>query len=217
MIITPVNQYDYVNKETEKVMAKDDSEKDRQARIEKLQQKIEELTGEKPVAFGSGNCSLEMEEEFWEYELAVEEGKHAPLFDTLVNGGLHLPAPDESDDGELTEKLWEVIHALAMLGVFLHNTDHLNDRELYEDLWQDVLREDYFIQPANKDYACHLDIIGSGSEEDLFIFLKYYADEGEREWWKEEYPQDDFPAPAQRPYDRDRHLPKREEWEEGQC
>ncbi|MCI5156877.1 MAG: hypothetical protein D3906_00250 [Candidatus Electrothrix sp. AUS1_2] len=197
-------------------MAKDD-EKDRRARIEKLQRKIEELTGEKPVAFGSGNCSPELKEKFWEYVFAFEEGKHASLFDTLVNGGLLLPAPEELDDRALTEKLWEIIYALAMLGVFLHNTDHLNDRELYADLWQDLLREEYFLQPANRDFACHLDIIGSGSEEDLFLFLKYYADEKERTWWKDEYPQDDFPASEPRPYDRDRLLPKREEWEEGQC
>lgn len=197
-------------------MAKDD-EKDRKARIEKLQRKIEELTGKKPVAFGSGNCSLEQEEEFWECELAFEEGKRPSLFTTLVNSGLLLPTPDALDDGTLTEKLWKIIHALAMLGVFLHNTDHLNDRELYTDLWHDALRERAFIQPASKAHAYHIDIIGSGSEEDLFLFLKYYADEGEREWWKDEYPQDNFPNSAPRPYDRDSFLPKREEWEEGQC
>ncbi|MCI5121123.1 MAG: hypothetical protein D3908_08040, partial [Candidatus Electrothrix sp. AUS4] len=86
------------------VMAKDD-EKDRKARIEKLQRKIEELTGEKPVSFGSENCSPELHEKFWEYVLAFEEGKHSPLFDVLINGGLLLPAPDELDDGALTEKL----------------------------------------------------------------------------------------------------------------
>jgi hypothetical protein len=198
-------------------MSNSDSEDDQKKRIELLKRKIEEMTGEKSVSLESGECLPELKEKFLEYVLAFEEGEHAPLFYTLVNAGLHLPAPDELDDGELTGKLWEAIHALAMLGVFLHNTDHLNDRELYEDLWQDALREDYFIQPANKDYACHLDMIGSGSEEDIFLFLKYYADEGEREWWKEEYPQDDFPASAPRPHDRDRHLPKREKWEEGQC
>ncbi len=198
-------------------MSKDDSEEERTARIEKLKRKIEEMTGEKPVSIGSGRCSPELKEKFWEYVLAFEEGQHSPLFDTLVNGDLSLPAPDELADQDLEKKLWEIIYALALLGVFLHNTDHLNDRELYEDLWQDALREDYFIQPANKDYACHIDMIGSGSEEDLLIFLQYYADEGEREWWKNEYPQDDFPASEQKPYERDRHLPKREEWEEGQC
>jgi hypothetical protein len=197
-------------------MAKDD-EKDRKARIENLQRKIEELTGEQPVSFGSGNCLPELKEKFWEYVLAFEEGKHASLFDTLVNGGLLLPAPDDLNDGALTEKLWEIIYALAMLGVFLQNTDHLNDRELYADLWHDALREGYCLQPTNKDYACHLDIIGSGSEEDLFLFLKYYADEEERRQWKDEYPQDDFPTSAPRPYDRDRLLPKQEEWQEGRC
>jgi hypothetical protein len=198
-------------------MSKDESGKERTARIEKLKRKIEEMTGEKPVSIGSGKCSPELKEKFWEYVLAFEEGQHSPLFDTLINGGLSLPAPDELNDVNLTGKLWEVIYALALLGVFLHNTDHLNDRELYENLWHDSLREEGFIQPSNQDYAFHIDIIGSGSEEDVLVFLKYYADEEERGWWKNEYSQDDFPASEQRPYDRDRHLPKREKWEEGQC
>ena len=154
-------------------MAKDDSEEDRKARIEKLKRKIEEMTGEKPVSIGSGECSPELKEKFWEYVLAFEEGQHSPLFDTLVNGGLSLPAPDELDDADLTRKLWEVIYALALLGVFLHHTDHLNDRELYEDLWHDALREEVFIQPGNQNYAYHIDMIGSGSDEDLFVFLTY--------------------------------------------
>ncbi len=198
-------------------MSKDDSEEERTARIEKLKRKIEKMTGEKPVSTGSGRCSPELKEKFWEYVLAFEEGQHAPLFASLVDGGLILPAPDELADQDLTKKLWEVIYALALLGVFLHNTDHFNDRELYEELWEDSLREESFIQPNNQDYACHIDMVGSGSEEDQFTFLKYYADEEERKWWRSEYPQDDFPASEPTPYDRDCHLPKREEWEEGQC
>ena len=76
-------------------MSNFDSEDDRKKRIEFLKRKIEEMTGEKPVSIGSGRCSPELKEKFWEYVLAFEEGQHDPLFDTLVNGGLNLPAPDE--------------------------------------------------------------------------------------------------------------------------
>jgi hypothetical protein len=87
-------------------MSNDDSEEDRKARIDLLKRKIEEMTGEKPVSFGSGRCSPELKEKFWEYVLAFEEGQHSLLFDTLINGGLSLPAPDELNDVDLTGKLF---------------------------------------------------------------------------------------------------------------
>ncbi|MBF0351045.1 MAG: hypothetical protein HQM11_08425 [SAR324 cluster bacterium] len=198
-------------------MSNDDLAEDRETRIENLERKIEELTGEAFDSFCSEECSPELKEKFLESVLAFEEGQHSQLFDTLINGGLSLPSPEELNDADLIKKLWEVIHALSLLGVFLYHTDHLNDRELYEHLWHDTLREDAFIQPGNPDYAYHLDIIGSGSEEDIFILLKYYADEEERREWESEFSQEDFPAPKKKPYDRDCHLPKRENWSEGQC
>ena len=88
----------------------------------------------------------------------------------------------------------------------------MSDRELYENLWHDHLREETFIQPGTPDCACHLDIIGSGSEEDIFIYLKYYADEEDRRSWASDYPQEDFPSHEKKPYNRDIHLPKREKW-----
>ncbi len=64
--------------------------------------------------------------------------------------------------------------------------------------------------PPNPDSACHLDIIGSGSEEDIEIALKYYDDEEERAFWREQFPEDPIPDHEDPPYDRDRHLPQRD-------
>ena len=198
-------------------MSKDDSKENNQTCIENLKRQVKKQVKGEIISFGLDECSSELEKKFWEYMLSFEKGQHTQLFRTLTNGGLSLPTPDTLDDSQLTKKLWQVINSLSLLGVFLYHTDHLSDRDLYEHLWHDSLREDGFIQPTNQDYACHLDIVGSGNEEDTFIFLKYYASEEERNWWTNEYPQDDFPTPEQKPYDRDRHLPKREEWGEGQC
>ncbi len=41
--------------------------------------------------------------------------------------------------------------------------------------------------------ACHLDVIGSGSEEDVQIGLKYYDDEDERFHWQQSFP--GYPIP----------------------
>ena len=113
-------------------------------------------------------------------------------------------------DDELHKKLWEVIRKLAELRVFLYHTDHLNDRELYTALWNSLLREETTIMPLDPDSACHLDIIGSGSEEDIKIGLKFYDDEEERAHWRKSFPEDHTPDHEEPPYDRDRHLPQRE-------
>lgn len=75
------------------------------------------------------------------------------------------------------------------------------------------------ILPPDADSACHLDILGSGSEEDVQIGLKYYDDEDERAHWHGSFPDDAIPDHEDPPYDRDRHLPKREygrSWQGGE-
>jgi hypothetical protein len=77
-------------------------------------------------------------------------------------------------------------------------------------LWHDFLREEGFVPVVDGQGAYHLDIIGSGCEEDTLTYLKYYADEKERKDWAQECPDWEIPEVAQVPYDRDRHLPQ---WE----
>lgn len=91
-----------------------------------------------------------------------------------------------------------------------HHTDHLSDRQLYEELWGEILREPTVLMPDNPDFACHIDMTGSGSEEHILLYLKYYADERARRIWKEDWPEDPVPEHEEPPYDRDRHLPQAE-------
>lgn len=57
---------------------------------------------------------------------------------------------------------------------------------------------------------CHLDVLGSCSEEDIILQMRYYADEQKRARFAAEFP--DFPMPPheQPPFDRDRRLPQSE-------
>ena len=55
---------------------------------------------------------------------------------------------------------------------------------------------------------CHLDLVGSGSEEDIALWLKYYADEETRVQWARDFPDMVVPPHENPPYDRDRQLPK---------
>jgi hypothetical protein len=141
---------------------------------------------------------------------AYESREPQPLLDVLAESGVTLPAPEELDDSQIGAKLWELIHGLSLAGTFLHNTDHLSDRELYTELWNEELREPTVLMPEDTSFAWHIDMVGSGSPEHTHLYLKYYADERARRSWKEDWPEDEVPEHEDPPYDRDRRLPKRE-------
>ena len=184
---------------------------DRRIRIERLKKEVEEVSGGEMVTSGSEEDEHSpIVEEFWERVLEFERTPRGTRFSQLHKAGVALPLPDSLADAELHEKLWEVINKLAELRVFLYHTDHLSDRELYTRLWDDLLREESMIMPLGPDSACHMDVIGSGSEEDIEIGLKYYDDEEERALWRARSPEDPIPDHQDPPYDRDRHLPKRD-------
>lgn len=157
--------------------------------------------------FESEDMPEGLHDQFMDYIKAFEQAQWFTAFDVLAQGGIVLPNPDDLDDGQLPAKLWEVIRAMAMLRIFLYNTNHLSDRELYGALWHEVLREEGPLLPANSDSACHIDLVDSGSEEDMELYLRYYADEQDRLDWAEDWPDDTLPASETPPFDRDRLLP----------
>lgn len=182
---------------------------DRDIRIEKLRREIEDVTGTEMIAGKVHEVDPKLEEAFLENVLAVEEHGFACPLDVLLKAGFPLPPAAELDDATLTARLWELIRELAKRRLFLHSTDHLSDRELYAWLLTDALKEEMmgFGLPFGN---CHLDVLGSGSEEDIILQMRYYADDEERKRWLKNFP--DFPMPPKepRPYDRDRLLPKSE-------
>ncbi|MBI1372132.1 MAG: hypothetical protein GC159_05145 [Phycisphaera sp.] len=147
---------------------------------------------------------------------------NAPMtsaFEQLTRAGIDLPAPEDLDDAQLHDKLWEVIHALAKRSTYLACTDHLSDRELYSELWNEVLHEwckdlesmlpqDQFAGP--NAWTQHIDMLGSGSEEDTQLYLRYYATGEDRALWLKDWPEEWGPPPEyeEPPYDRDRLLPQ---------
>lgn len=180
---------------------------DREIRIERLKNQIEEVAGEAIAAGTGADCPPELEEAFLENILALETRGSVRPFDALVEAGVNLPPPEELDDAGLAAKLWELIGAMAERRLFLECTDHLSDRALYCWLWRDALREELmgFGLPFGN---CHLDVLGSCSEEDIILQMRYYASESQRADFAADFP--DFPMPARKkpPFDRDRHLPK---------
>lgn len=111
-------------------MTKPQSEDEREKRIEDLKRRAAELSDGKMKAETMDDCPAEMEESFWKYVVEFEESPWTTHFQQLEAAGVSLPEPDSLNDKELTAKLWDVIHALALLRVFVEQTDHLSDREL---------------------------------------------------------------------------------------
>jgi hypothetical protein len=177
-------------------------------KIEALKRRAEELSGE-PMEIGTlDDCSAETEEAFWKHLVDYEEAPWTTHFQQLENAGVSLPAPDSLKDEELTNKLCEVIQKLALLHVFIEQTDHLSDRELYTYLLNDCLREETKAMPLAANSACHIQLLSSGSDEDNFLYLKYYADNDWRRQWHKDWPNDPMPDHEDPLHDRDRMLPK---------
>lgn len=179
---------------------------DRQIRINELEEQVKALgDGEMRVA---ENCPPEIHEQFLRNIVEFESAPKGTPFGRLVRAGVELPPAAEMDNAALHTKLWEVIHALAKMDIYLYHTDHLSDRELYEHLWTDSLREVGAIMAPGSGWSHIIDLIGSGSEESIQIALRYYDSEEDRQRWAREWPRYPIPPHEDPPCDRDRLLPK---------
>src|SRR5258707_13760095 len=167
-----------------------DDEPDQEKRIEKLKAQLETL-GE-GLSDQSG-LSADMEEEFLKHILAFETAEPTSLLQWLENAGQDVPPPNELDDAQLHTGLWEVINRMASLGAYLHNTNHLSDRELYTFLFEEGLRDDAVLFPEDPSYVYGIDLLGSGSDEDIHLLMKYFADDEYREQCATDFP--DFEMP----------------------
>lgn len=124
--------------------------------------------------------------------------------------GIEFPPAVELDDEALKAKLWEVIHALAARRTFLHNTDHLSDRELYLHLIEECFHEITKDIPTGTGWIHGIDILGCCSEEDIALGHRYYSSDEDRARWMKDFPDYEMPPKEKPPYDRDRLLPKSE-------
>jgi hypothetical protein len=151
-----------------KVSGEDETE--RAKRIAELKRQAEELTGGEMVVGEMEETSPEVAEQFWEQVVAYEKAPWTTTFKQLEESGMQLPAPETLDDEQLTRKLGELIQRLALLRVFLDETDHLSEETKAVTL--------------DEDSACHMSPLGGCSEEDTQLYLKYYADEEWRCDWQ---------------------------------
>ncbi len=130
------------------------------------------------------------------------------LADELPGLGTSLLPPAELTEETLAAKLWELLHDLACRSFYVLRTDHLGDRELYTELRACALDGDGLMPGKSRIRACFHDCIGSGSEEDIQLSLRYYATPEERAEHAREWPDDPIPPQEPPPFHRDWRLPR---------
>lgn len=185
--------------------AADEPDIDQQIRINELREKFKEMGGE----MGNfGELPPDLEEQFMEQVIAYETSPFASHFEKLEKSGFELTHPDELNDEQVSAKLKDLIEALYKQHTVLERTNHLSDRELYEHLWHDSLREEFPEMPAMfGPMWCHIDPLGGCSDEDIDNHMRYYADEEERAQWMKDFPDYVMPDHVDPPYNRDEMLP----------
>ena len=180
-------------------------EPSQEERINKLRAELEKIGGSTSTL---ESMPADMEEEFLRHVLEYETAEQISLLRLLENSGLEVLPPESLDDDALKIKLKEMIDRMATLGAYLLHTNHLSDRDLYEYLYNEALREETVLFPENPSYAYMIDLTGSGGEDDNATYLKYYADEEYRRQWAHDWPDDPMPEHEEPPFDRDRFLPQ---------
>jgi hypothetical protein len=103
--------------------------------LSEMKQRLRQITGNQMFDWESELLPIEEREEFWKHILAFVTSPSVSDFERLVKAGIELPERESMDDAMLTTKLWQVIRTLAQMRIFLSQTDHLTDRELYAHLW----------------------------------------------------------------------------------
>ncbi len=177
----------------------------RKERISRLRTRLEDLSGGTGLHWEDENAPPEIIEKFLRDVVRYEE-EDMGLVPVVKLPPLEFPHLDGLTDDEVHDLLWRKIHELAERRIFLEQTDHLSDRELYEVLCSPEMKEcSTGVIPPNG--AVEFDILGGYSNEDIELYLKYYADEVDRAFWTDDWPEDAMPAHEDPPYSRDYLLP----------
>ena len=139
---------------------------------------------------------------------ALEPENWKPPAQKLMEENVPLLPPAEITDETLTPILWELLHNLALRGFYVLHTDHLSDRALYAELWHHGLREPAHLPGRNPRGGWFHDFLGSWGEEEMQLWLRYYATAEERGKHAAEWPKDAIPPKEKLPFNRDWRLPK---------
>lgn len=161
-------------------------------------------------------------------EIAATFGRSVAAFETspwisghdlLARHSIKTPKSSElTCDDALTDALWQIIELFAKNNIFLDHTDHLSERELYTTIVEELLDEpvkDYAVVIDEEEitrpgfWTCCYDLTEINSLDDGWLtYLKYYADDHERDIEARVCPDQTLPSKETPRFDRDRFLPR---------
>jgi hypothetical protein len=91
----------------------------------------------------------------------VYDSEHAPWTTNrkqLSEIGIEVPPPEALSDEDISVALRQLIDGLALLGIYLSGTDHLDDRGLYTQLATKVIEDATRDVPPNADMSEFIDM-----------------------------------------------------------
>lgn len=165
-----------------------------------LRDALEPLYDESIGCVNANVMSTSSENEFLQSMLEWERAPIMPICEWF-DPQLVLPSPDQLDDELLHNLLHQTVQQLFEKNIVLDFTEHLSDRQLYCLIYRDILPSQEK-RIDRRDNYLHWDCANVGDDPE--IWLRYYANEEERQAWVEEtggYPpqMDDPPFPRQVP------------------
>jgi hypothetical protein len=145
----------------------------RAKRADELEENLNRLASGDAVFWTSGNCPAEIRESNLEDILAFESvGSGTSLFEGLQEHGVELPPPEKLDELQSSEKVTEVLRALACLRVFLIGFEDMTAREFYSTLWNQTLWEGCYVEKRNPGALTVIDVSRGLSRSDFLRFLE---------------------------------------------
>jgi hypothetical protein len=77
----------------------------------------------------------------------------------LEAGIIPVPPQELADPTSLHDELWTIIEALSLVGIYLMNTGHLTDSDLYARLYYRILDEETRLMPPAAEAAEYIDCL----------------------------------------------------------
>lgn len=156
-----------------------------------------------PIGDLPGDRDPKADNEFWELVRGESDAEPVLLWDELRRRGWEPPDPDTLNEQELARALERLVLDLSWVHVYLVHTEHLSDPALYRELYEIARHEGMRVYPDDPESAMTIGFVGGGSDQELDAYLRYYADDDERKWWREQYPAMWMPMREPLPYPRD--------------
>ena len=93
----------------------------------------------------------------------IYDFEHAPTVTSrkrlLEHGIIPVPPHELPDPTSMHDELWTIIEALSLTGIYLLNTGHLTDSDLYSRLYYRILDEETRLMPPSSEAAEYIDCL----------------------------------------------------------